>query len=139
MKFTRAAIFKGVACRMEWEGIRNPTDENACDIGSITEADRSLFHSLFDEAAMHAIDICRHFLTSASNTDDALTLCLDLSRDAKADDLPMAMENMMTNHILTLWQEMVNPDRADTSAKKREASTSKILSILYHHSAPKRK
>lgn len=132
---TRAAVFQGVAQRMEWEGDKDGNQ----DLLSVSERDRSLFHSLFDEAAMHAIDICRPFLTSASNTDETLTLNLMLSKDAKAEDLPMALQTMLTTHIVALWQEMVNPARADLAAKKKDAATSKIQAILYHHPAPRRK
>lgn len=132
---TRAAVFQGVAQRMEWEGDKDGNQ----DLLSVSERDRSLFHSLFDEAAMHAIDICRPFLTSASNTDETLTLNLTLSKDAMAEDLPMALQTMLTTHIVALWQEMVNPSRADLAAKKKDASTSKIQAILYHHPAPRRK
>ena len=131
---TRAAVFQGVAQRMEWEGDKDGSQ----DLLSVSERDRSLFHSLFDEAAMHAIDICRPFLTSASNTDETLTLNLTLSKDAMAEDLPMSLQTMLTTHIVALWQEMVNPARADLAAKKKDAATSKIQAILYHHPAPRR-
>lgn len=135
VEITRKDVFQGVAQRMEWEG---DNDGNQ-DLLSVSQRDRSLFHSLFDEAAMHAIDICRPFLMSASNTDTSLTLSLSLSKDAKAEDLPMALQTMLTTHIVALWQEMVNPARAEATAKKKDAATSKVMAILYHHPAPKRK
>lgn len=134
VEITRKTVFQGVAQRMEWEG---DNDGNQ-DLLSVSQRDRSLFHSLFDEAAMHAIDICRPFLMSATNTDTSITLNLSLSKDSIAEDLPMAMQTMLTTHIVALWQEMVNPARAETAAKKKDADTSKILAILYHHPAPRR-
>lgn len=138
IKTTRDSIFKGVARRMEWEGTRSPLGQDNYGRVSVSDADRSLFQSLFDEAAMHAIDICRPFLISTSNTDEALSMRISLPPDVAVTELQLAIDNMLTTHVLAQWQEIVSPSRAEASYSKRDDYAAKILSILYHHRAPKR-
>lgn len=139
IKISRDSVFKGVSRRMEWEGTRSPLEQDNYGRVSVSEADRSLFQSLFDEAAMHAIDLCRPFLKTVANTDDSLTMTIAIPEDADDAGLPMAMANMMTTHVLAQWQEIVSPERAATSYAKRDDYAAKLLSILYHHRAPTRR
>lgn len=138
IKTTRDSIFKGVARRMEWEGTRSPLEQDIYGRVSVSDADRTLFQSLFDEAAMHAIDICRPFLISSSNTDEALRMRISLPADSFTEELQLAIDNMLTTHVLAQWQEIVSPGRAATSYSRRDDYAAKILSILYHHRAPRR-
>lgn len=135
---SRDSIFRRAGRRMEWEGTRSPLEHDAYGRVSLTEADRSLFLSLFDEAAMHAVDICRPFLQSVANSDEGLNLNITLSDDADTSGLQLTLENMMTAHVLALWQEIVSPTRAAASLSKRDDNAFKLLSILYHHKAPVR-
>ena len=138
IKISRDSIFKGVSRRMEWEGTRSPLEQDNYGRVSVSEADRSLFQSLFDEAAMHTIDLCRPFMKSVANTDDSLAMTIVIPGDADDTGLPMAMANMMTSHVLAQWQEIVSPARAAASYAKRDDYAAKLLSILYHHRAPRR-
>ena len=133
---TRDSVFAGVARRMEWQGTRGPLGQDEYGRVALSESDRSLLHSLFDEAAIHAIDLCRPFLTAAANTDSALTLDITLPADAEATGLPMAIENMVCSHVMAQWQEIASPERAEASFAKRDDYASKALAILYHHRAP---
>lgn len=135
---TRESIFGRVRRRMEWEGTRSPLGEDAYGRVSVSEADRSLFHSFFDEAAMYAMDLCRPFLSSVSNTDDALSLRITLPDDTEDSGLSMAVGNMMASHVLAQWQEIVSPDRAQANFSRRDDYAGKTLAILYHHKAPRR-
>lgn len=139
IKITRDHIYGLVASRMEWEGTRTPAKEADYSRVSLAESDRRLLHSLFDEAAMHAIDLCRPFLESASNTDDALTLKVAIPTGQNADNFSMALKKMLTSHVLALWQDIVTPDRASATFDRRNDYATKLLAILYHHPAPKRK
>lgn len=139
IKTTRDSIFKGVARRMEWEGTRSPLEQDNYGRVSVSDADRTLFQSLFDEAAMHAIDLCRPFLKSSANTDDALRMIVVVPADTVVEELQLAIDNMLTAHVLAQWQEIVSPTRAATSYSKRDDYAAKILSILYHHRAPTRR
>ena len=133
----RQAVFRQVARRMEWRGTRSPEDRDY-DRLSLSEADKALFHSFFDEAAMHVIDICRQMLRSVSNTDEQLTLHLSISECADSLQLSAAVENMMTAHIVGLWQEIVSPQRSEATFSRRDDYSLKLQSILYHHPAPRR-
>lgn len=138
IKITREDIFRKVTSRMEWEGTRNPTEGNDYGRVSVAESDISLLHSLFDEAAMHAMDLCRPFLTSASNSDESMTMRISIPPGQDAECLRMAVDNMMTSHVLAQWQDIVIPPRAQASFEKRDDYAGKVLGILYHHPAPKR-
>lgn len=135
---TRESIFGRVRRRMEWEGTRSPLGEDDYGRVSVSEADRCLFHSFFDEAAMYVIDLCRPFLSSVANTDDALSLHITLPDDAEDTGLSMAVGNMMASHVLAQWQEIVSPARAEGSFSRRDDYAGKVLAILYHHKAPRR-
>lgn len=137
IKITREAVFSQVGRRMEWTGSRSPEDNDYSRL-SLSEADKSLLHSFFDEAAMHAIDLCRPFLKSAGNTDEALTMKLSVNADANTDSLGMTAQNMVIHHVLALWQEIVSPQRAASAYAKRDDYACKLQSILYHHPAPQR-
>lgn len=135
IEIKREKVFAQVARRTEWQGTRSPGEN---DYGRLTlsEADKALFHSFFDEAAMHALDICRPFLTKAANTDEALTMTLTLPHDAA--NLEQTAENMLTSHVLGLWQEIVSPQRSESTLRRRDEYTLKLQSIIYHHPAPVR-
>lgn len=137
IKIPRQSVFCQVARRTEWQGTRSPQDNNY-DRLALSESDKALFHSFFDEAAMHAIDLSRPFLNQAANTDEALSLTLSLNQDCDTDSLTKTIENMLTSHVLALWQEIVSPQRAPTSFSRRDDYALKLQSILYHHPAPKR-
>lgn len=134
----RDAVFAKTARRMAWLAARS--GEEAIDFPRVAleEADRALFHTLFDEAAMRAIDLCRPFLSSASNTDEALTLRLTLPDAPDAATLAMSLEQMLTAHVLGEWQEIVCPDRAAASFARSDEAAAKASAILYHHPAPVR-
>ncbi len=134
---TREAVFRQVARRMEWTGTRSPKEKDYSRL-ALSEADKHLYQSLFDEAAMHAIDVCRVFLKSASNTDEALSLKISASEETETEMLEITFLNMMAHHVLALWQEIVAPDRADGSYCKRDDYGNKLQGILYHHKAPQR-
>lgn len=133
----RNAVFSEVAKRTEWQGTRSPQDRDYGRL-ALSEADKSLFHSFFDEAAMHAIDLCRPFLKEVANTDEALSLSLTIPDGCDAASLEKTIENMLTSHVLALWQEIVSPQRATGSFSRRDEYACKLQSILYHHPAPKR-
>lgn len=137
VNITRDAIFRQVARRMEWVGTRSPEDRDY-DRLAMSESDKNLYHSFFDEGAMHAIDICRPFLRSVSNTDESLDLKLNINEEADHASLSMTVSNMLTMHVLALWQEIVCPARSAASYAKRDDYASKLQSILYHHPAPVR-
>ena len=137
IKTHRTTVFSQVAKRTEWQGSRSPQDRDY-DRLALSEADKSLFHSFFDEAAMHAIDLCRPFLKQAANTDDALSLSLSIPDGSDVASLEKTTENMLTSHVLALWQEIVSPQRAAGSFSRRDEYACKLQSILYHHPAPKR-
>lgn len=135
---TRESVYTQVGRRMEWEGTRGPLAHDEYGRISISGSDSTLLHSLFDEAAMHAVDIFRPFLSSVSNTDEALLLKVSLPDDADDSGLSMTVGNMLASHVLALWREIVNPERADAAYAKRDDYASKVQSILYHHRAPVR-
>ena len=137
IKIKRDAVFRQVARRTEWQGTRSPED---CDYDRLTlsEADKALFHSFFDEAAMYAVDLCRPFLRRVSNTDAALTLSVAVTECPESDSLAKAAENMLTAHVLGLWQEIVSPARATATFERRDDYACRLQSILYHHPAPTR-
>ncbi|MDE5997284.1 MAG: hypothetical protein K2G77_03625 [Muribaculaceae bacterium] len=126
-----------MARRTEWQGTRSPEDRDYNRL-ALSEADKSLFHSFFDEAAMHAIDICRQFLLRVANTDSSLCLTLSLPSSTDTASLKTTIENMLTSHVLALWQEIVSPQRAASSFTRRDDYALKLQSILYHHTAPQR-
>ena len=134
---TRESVFSQVARRTEWQGTRSPENPDYSRL-TLSEADKALFHSFFDEAAMHAIDICRPFLRRVVNNDEALTLTISAVESPNADSLAPAMENMLTSHVLSLWQEIVCPSRAEATLQRRDDYALKLQSILYHHPAPVR-
>ncbi len=132
----RKSVFAQVARRTEWQGTRSPEDRDY-DRLALSESDKTLFHSFFDEAAMHAIDICRPFLQRVSNTDESLSLTLALSEGCDAAGLEKTMESMLTSHVLALWQEIVAPGRSAGTFLRRDDYCLKLQSILYHHPAPR--
>ena len=138
IEITRKSVFTQVARRTEWQRTRSPEDRDY-DRLALSESDKALFHSFFDEAAMHAIDICRPFLQRTANTDEALSMTLTLPNDPDTASLKTTIENMLTSHILALWQEIVSPQRAATSLSRRDDYSLKLQSILYHHPIPVRK
>lgn len=138
---TREAVFARVARQMDWHGTRGAEGTEAYGRVAISEGDRSLLHSFFDEAAMHAIDICRPFLQKVTNTDEALTLRLGISdaTDATAEAaLEANLFNLMTVHVLRQWLEIVSPDRLESCASKIREADSRLTGALYHHPAPVR-
>ncbi len=137
IKITGKSVFAQVARRTEWQGTRSPEDRDY-DRLALSESDKSLFHSFFDEAAMHAIDICRPFLQRVGNTDESLSLTLSLAEESDPVGLEKTMENMLTSHVLGLWQEIVAPQRAAATFARRDDYSLKLQSIIYHHPAPKR-
>ena len=133
----RMQVFTQVARRTEWQGTRSPQD-NDYDRLALSEADKSLFHSFFDEAAMHAVDICRPFLKSVANTDDSLSMTIAVNDTTDTVSLQKTVENMLTSHVLALWQEIVSPERSGSTFSRRDDYALKLQSILYHHPAPRR-
>lgn len=138
IEIRRNAVFSQVARRTEWQGTRSPQD-NDYDRLALSESDKALFHSFFDEAAMHAIDVCRPFLLRVSNTDEALTIAMTVNDSTDTASLQKATENMLTSHVLALWQEIVSPQRSAATFTRRDDYACKLQSLLYHHPAPKRK
>lgn len=137
IEITREAVFSQVAKRTEWQGARSPEDRDY-DRLALSETDKSLFHSFFDEASMHAIDLCRPFLHRVANTDEALTLTLNVTEGPDIDSLAKTVENMLIAHVLGLWQEIVSPQRAASSFLRRDDYALKLQSILYFHPIPVR-
>ena len=135
IEIKRGSVFAQVARRTEWQGTRSPEDRDYERL-ALSESDKALFHSFFDEAAMHAIDICRPFLHRVANTDDALSLTISLTEGPDTGSVEKTMENMLTAHVLALWQEIVSPQRASTSFHRRDEYELKLQSILYFHPAP---
>ena len=137
IEIKREAVFRQVVRRSEWQGTRSPDDRDY-DRLALSEADRTLFQAFFDEAAMHAIDICRPFLRKASNTDAGLTLTVAVTEGPDSGSLPKTAENMAVCHVLGLWQEIVSPARAEATFSRRDDHALKLQGILYHHPAPTR-
>ena len=137
IEIKRQAVFSQVARRTEWQGTRSPQESDYSRL-SLSEADKALFHSFFDEAAMHAIDICRPFLTQVANTDESLSLTLTVADTTDTVSLEKTAENMLTSHVLALWQEIVSPERCGAAFTRRDDYALKLQSILYHHPAPRR-
>lgn len=137
LEISRKTIFSQVSRRTEWQGTRSPQD-NDYERQTLSESDKALFHSFFDEAAMHAVDLCRPFLKRVSNTDDTLAMTLGITDGSDVASLEKTMENLLTSHVLALWQEIVSPQRAPASFSRRDEYSFKLQSILYHHPAPKR-
>ncbi len=137
IKIERSEVFSQVARRTEWQGTRDPEDRDY-DRLAMSDADKTLFQSFFDEAAMHAVDICRPFLRRVSNTDEALTLTICVTDGPDMDGLGKTMENMLTAHVLGLWQEIVSPSRAEVAFLRRDDYALKLQSLLYYHPAPHR-
>ena len=138
IEITRDAVFRQVARRMEWTGTRSPKENDYSRL-ALSEADKHLYQSLFDEAAMHVIDICRPFLKSVSNTDESLRMKLKVSEEMDTETLGATAANMVSHHILALWQEIVSPDRAEGAYSKRDDYGNKLQGLLYHHRAPRRR
>ena len=137
IEIKRTDVFSQVARRTEWQGTRSPDDRDY-DRLALSEADKSLFHSFFDEGAMHAIDICRPFLRRVANTDQALILTISITEGPDSDSLAKTAENMLTAHVLGLWQEIVSPTRAEAAFIRRDDYALKLQSILYYHPVPVR-
>lgn len=137
IEITRQTVFSQVARRTEWQGTRAPEDRDYARL-TLSEADASLFNSFFDEAAMHLIDICRQFLLRVSNTDDSLKITLMQPTGSDHSGLEKTAENLLTSHVLGLWQEIVAPGRAAATFARRDDYALKMQSIIYHHTAPKR-
>lgn len=134
---TRSSVLTHVRRRMDWLGTRSP-EERDYDRVSLSEADTALFHSFFDEAAMHAIDLCRNFLSSVSNTDEGLTLDVNLPAGIDVVNFTQTLETLLWTHVLGLWQEIVTPARAAATMAKQSSLSLKFQSLLYHNPAPKR-
>ncbi len=134
----RTDVFSQVARRTEWQGTRSPEDRDYERL-TLSSSDKALFHSFFDEAAMHAIDICRPFLQRVANTDEALTLTLRLTEGPDTGSLEKTLENLLTTHVLALWQEIVSPTRTPSTLSRRDDYALKLQSILYYHPIPERK
>ena len=132
IEIKRTAVFSQVARRTEWQGTRSPEDRDY-DRLSLSEADKALFHSFFDEAAMHTIDICRPFLRRVSNTDSALTLIMNVTEGPDTDCLAKTIENIVVAHVLGLWQEIVSPQRVSATFMRRDEYSLKLQSILDYH------
>lgn len=142
LTITREDVFRSVARRMEWEGTRSPLEKDAYGRVAVSEADYSLLHSVFDEAAMLTIDVCRPFLQSVVNSDEALILNMSISDSVGIeiqDSLQSAVFNMMSMNMLVQWMEIVCPDRVVRMQCRCEDSKSKVRAILYHHPAPVRR
>lgn len=142
LTITREEVFRSVARRMEWEGTRSPLEKDAYGRVSVSEADYSLLHSVFDEVAMQTIDVCRPFLQSVVNSDKALILNISISDSVGSeieDSLQGAVFNMMSMSMLAQWMEIVCPDRALRVQSRCEDCKSKVLAILYHHPVPVRR
>ena len=137
IKIPRMQVFTQVSRRTEWQGTRSPQD-NDYDRLALSESDKSLFHSFFDEAAMHAIDICRPFLKSVANTDDLLSMTVTVNDTTDTISLQKTAENMLTSHVLALWQEIVSPERSVATFSRRDDYALKLQSILYHPPANQR-
>ena len=137
IEIKRETVFAQAARRTEWQGTRSPEDNDYARL-TLSEADKALFHSFFDEAAMHAIDLCRPFLRRAANTDEALTLTLGVTEDPDTVSLGKTVESMLTAHVLGLWLEIVSPARSGTAFVRRDDYALKLQSILYHHPVPVR-
>lgn len=137
IEITRKSVFVQVSRRTEWQGIRAPEDRDYASL-ALSESETSLFHSFFDEAAMHAIDLCRPFLQRAENTDESLVMTLTLTNGCDPTGLEKTTENMLTSHVLALWQEILAPQSAAATFARRDDYAIKMQSILYHHPAPAR-
>lgn len=137
IEISRKSVFAQVARRTEWQGTRSPEDRDYERL-ALSESDKSLFFSFFDEAAMHAIDICRPFLKRIANTDEALSMTLGITDGSDIVSLEKTVENMLTAHVLALWQEIVSPQRASLSFSRRDDYAFKLQGILYHHPVPVR-
>lgn len=137
IEITRETVFRQVARRMEWTGTRSPKENDYSRL-AMSDADKNLYQSLFDEAAMHAIDICRPFLKSVSNTDESLRMKLRVNEETDTETLGGTAANMIAHHVLALWQEIVAPDRAAGAYSKRDDYGSKLQGMLYHQRAPRR-
>lgn len=138
IEITRMSVFSQVSRRTEWQGTRSPQG-NDYDRLALSDTDKSLFQSFFDEGAMHAVDICRPFLIRVSNTDESLSMTLRVTDDSDTAGLEKTMENMLTSHVLALWQEIVSPQSAAAAFVRRDDYALKLQSILYHHPAPARR
>ena len=135
VEIPRQSVFRQVARRMEWQGTRSPEDRDYERL-TLSEADMALFHSFFDEASMQVIDISRLMLKCVSNTDEKLCLKFCLSDGTDSNQLSKTVENMLTSHVLGLWQEIVSPARASATFSRCDDYSLKLQSILYHHPAP---
>lgn len=138
---SRQRVFDRVARQMDWQGTRSAEGTESYERVSLSESDSALLHSFFDEAAMHAIDLCRPFLQSVKNTDDSLTLSIalsDHSDESVRESLNPIMYNLLSVHVLRQWLEIVDPARVEGCAGKLREADSRLLSALYHHPAPVR-
>lgn len=138
---SRQNVFDRVARQMDWQGTRGAEGKESYGRVAISESDSSLLHSFFDEATMHAVDICRPFLQSVSNTDDSLSLTIGLSDhsdESVTASLHPVLFNLLSVHVLRQWLEIVDPSRAEGCAGKIRDADSKLLAALYHHPAPVR-
>lgn len=135
IEILRENVFAQVARRTEWQGTRAP-EERDYERLALSESDKALFHSFFDEAAMHAVDICRPFLLKVANTDAGLSLTVNVTAGPDVESLPKTMESMVTAHVLGLWQEIVSPARAAATMLRRDDYALKLQSILYFHPKP---
>lgn len=135
---SRQEVFQQTSRRMAWVGTRSEGSDNDFDRVSLSDADYALLHSLFDDAAMLAMDLCRPFLTAAANTDEMLSLSLSLREHQDADQLRLALSQMIEAHILGQWQEIVAPSRAPGAFARSDMAARKAAAILYHHRAPVR-
>ena len=137
LEISRNAVFAQVARRTEWQGTRAPEDRDYERL-ALSPSDKSLFHSFFDEAAMHAIDICRPMLQRVANTDESLSMTLHLSDCQDTESLKTTVGNMLTWHVLALWQEILSTQRSVASFARLDDYALKLQGILYHNPIPVR-
>lgn len=134
----RKEVFATATRRMAWVGTRGREESPDYPRVALGEADHSLLHTFFDDAAMLAIDLCRPFLSGVSNTDEALKLRLSRSFHPDEEQLGKALGQMVEAHLLGEWQEIVCPGRAASAFARSEEAATKAAAILYHHRAPTR-
>ncbi len=132
----RDRVFATASRRMAWVGTRGREESPDYERIVPDEADHSLLHTFFDDAAMRAIDLCRPFLEGVSNTDEALTLRLTRGANPNDEQLGRALEQMVEAYLLGEWQEIVCPGRAPSAFARSEEAAAKAAAILYHHPAP---
>lgn len=138
---SRQSVFERVSRQMAWQGTRSADGAESYGRIALSESDTTLLHSFFDEAAMHAIDICRPFLRAVANTDDSLRLTLGMSDSTENDterNLNSILGNLLAVHVLRQWLEIVSPEKTESCGAKIRDADSRLVAALYHHPAPVR-